>query len=209
MRKWFYANIKAWAILFVLNILGNKVYAQETISPAIGFQETCNERIITGEIELAELELIPEFWSAYLRHYAEYSLDQKKLEEIFNVLNINKYRHIHIIAVIGTWCGDTKEQFPVLQKILDSLQHSNIHIIYIGADRDKLAGETDISYLNIEFLPTFIFYDSSCDYIDDISRYDVLGTFFFNKYLREIGRIVETPEGTMEEHILKILNKKQ
>jgi hypothetical protein len=49
-----------------------------------------------------------------------------------------------------------------------------------------LAGETDISSLGIIFVPTFIFYEKN----------------------QEIGRIVEIPEETMEEHIYKIVSNK-
>jgi hypothetical protein len=123
-------------------------------------------------------------------------------------------RCIYIIAVIGTWCGDTKEQFPVFQKILDRLQdiqkkldrleYSCIDISYLGVNRDKLAGETDISYLDVEFVPTFIFYD----YDELIELTEGYSSVIHNSY-RQLGRIVETPEGTMEEHILKILSKKE
>jgi len=154
---------------------------------------SCSEdkNMIIGVITLDSLEQNTAFWSEYLANYAAYSIDEKKVEEISNVLNNNNSRRIYIIAVIGTWCGDTKEQFPVLEKILDRLQHNDIshnsiRIIYVGVDRDKLAGKTDISSWNIEFVPTFIFYENS----------------------QELGRIIETPEGTMEEHILKILSKK-
>ena len=147
--------------------------------------ETCTEdkNMIIGKTNLEQLTQNVEFWSEYLAHYASYSLDEKKLDEISNIL---VDRNIRIFSVIGTWCGDTKEQFPVFQKILDHLQLKNITIEYIGVNRDKLAGETDISALNILFVPTFIFYEN----------------------FQEFGRIIETPEETMEEDILRIITKK-
>ena len=143
---------------------------------------TEDKNMIIGETTLSQIEGNTEFWSEYLTNYASYTVDGKKLDEISNVLGNRK---INIIAVIGTWCGDTKEQFPVLQKIFNNLNNSNISIRYIGVNRDKLAGETDVSSLEILFIPTFIFYENA----------------------QELGRIVETPEGTMEEHIIKIVNK--
>ncbi|MDR0604031.1 MAG: thioredoxin family protein [Bacteroidales bacterium] len=146
---------------------------------------TCTEdtNMITGKTNLEQLSQNVEFWSEYLIHYASYNLDKEKVENISTRLD---NRIIHIVAVLGTWCGDTKEQLPVLQKILDNLSDNNISIEYIGVNRDKLAGETDISSLGIIFVPTFIFYEDN----------------------KELGRIVEIPEGTMEEHIYEVINNK-
>ena len=145
---------------------------------------TCSEdkNMIIGETTLEQLEQNPEFWIEYLKYYTSYTVDMVKLDEISSILTNRK---INITAVIGTWCGDTKEQFPIMQKILDKLKNSDITIKYLGVNRDKLA-DKDISNLEIEFVPTFIFYENS----------------------RELGRIVETPETSMEDHIIKILNSK-
>jgi thiol-disulfide isomerase/thioredoxin len=144
---------------------------------------TEDKNMITGKTTLEQLSQNVAFWSEYLTNYASCVVDKGKVEEISVIL---KDRTINIVAVLGTWCGDTKEQFPVLRKILDDLQDSNISIEYIGVDRDKLAGETDISSLGIMFVPTFIFYEGS----------------------QELGRIIEIPEGTMEENMYKIISNK-
>ena len=140
-----------------------------------------NKNMVVGKTTLYELSQNTEFWNEYLSHYASFSTDKEKLDEIYSILNNDT---ICIVAVIGTWCDDTKEQFPIFQKIFDHLKLDHINIEYIGVNRDKLAGETDISSLGIILVPTFIFY------YDD----------------RERGRIVEMPEETMEEHILKIIS---
>ena len=156
------------------------------------------ENMVIGETTLKKLSQNTEFWTEYRKNYDNYSLDEKKIEEISNLLNNNRFentsiiRPIHITAIIGTWCGDTKEQFPIFQKILDHLQFKNISIEYIGVNRDKMAEGTSVSLLGIEFVPTFIFYRIE----------NIRGNH------QEIGRIVETPEGTMEEHILRILTQK-
>jgi len=155
--------------------------------------DSCTEEknMIIGKTTLDELKQNTEFWSEYLANYASYSADEKIIDEIDAVLK-DKYLGLYVVAVIGTWCGDTKEQFPVFQKIIDNLQFNNINIEYIGVNRDKLAGEENISYLDIEFVPTFIFYELE----------NVLENY------QKIGRIVETPEDTMEKHILRIISKK-
>jgi thiol-disulfide isomerase/thioredoxin len=146
---------------------------------------TCAEdmNMIIGKTTLEQLSQHTEFWSEYLIHYAACDVDKEMEEKISLQL---EGRMIHIVVVLGTWCGDTKEQLPVLQKVLDNLPNSNISIEYIGVNRDKLAGDVDISSLGIVFVPTFIFYENK----------------------QELGRIVEIPEGTMEEHIYKMINSK-
>jgi thiol-disulfide isomerase/thioredoxin len=145
----------------------------------------CTEdtNMITGKTTLEELRQNEEFWGEYVNHYTSCTIDKEKIGEISDLL---KDRAIHIIVVLGTWCGDSKEQIPVLRKVLDNLQNVDVSIEYIGVNRDKLAGETDISSLGIIFVPTFIFYEKNT----------------------ELGRIVEIPEGTMEEHIYKIVSNK-
>ena len=193
-------NVATTALLilfFTVALFGNKAYAQDT----------CSEKIIIGETNLEALQQIPEFWTEYRKNYDSYSIDEKKIEEITKILNNYKSRDVYIIAVVGTWCGDTKEQLPVFQKIFDRLKHRKIRIAYIGVDRNKLAGEIDISHLNIEFVPTFIFYDNIVG--DTItSRNGVLELSFIYEHFHEFDRIVETPEGRMEEHLLEILRIK-
>jgi thiol-disulfide isomerase/thioredoxin len=170
--------------ILLISILLVSIYGVGKAQTTPNDNASCTEdkNMIIGKTTLDQLSQNTEFWAKYLTYYASYSMDKKKLDEISNLL---RNRNIHIIAVIGTWCGDTKEQFPVLQKILDHLQLNNISIEYIGVNRDKLAGETDISLFGIIFVPTFIFYEDN----------------------QELGRIVETPEETMENHILKIISK--
>jgi len=171
-------------ILLAMNMLENRTSAQGTVTSAFGFKETCSEKIVTGKTDLEQLEQVPEFWVEYLSHYADYVIDGEKLVEIAQELN---GKTIKIIAVIGTWCGDTREQMPVLQKILDNLQEDKPAIDYIGVNRDKLADGLDISSLNICFVPVFIFYEND----------------------RELGRIVEMPSSTMESDIIEILRKEK
>ena len=79
------------------------------------------------------------------------------------------------------------EREIISQKIIDNLHGDKPAIDYIGVNRDKLADGLDISHLNIDFIPTFIFYENG----------------------REIGRIVETPASTMENDMLLMLKKEK
>jgi thiol-disulfide isomerase/thioredoxin len=88
---------------------------------------------------------------------------------------------------MGSWCGDSQEQVPKFYKIISLLNFDENKIQLIAVDRKKHAREYDalVQSLNIELIPTFIFYKNG----------------------KEIGRIIETPKETLEADILEILNQ--
>ncbi len=142
---------------------------------------TEDKNMIIGKTTLTELEQNQEFWSEYLMHYGQYEVEHNIIEQILQIL---PERNITVTVVLGTWCGDSKEQFPVFEKVIDLLPPEIIPINIIGVNRDKSAGDFDISSLKIEFVPTFIFYENG----------------------QELGRIIEIPSDSMEKDILHILS---
>ena len=91
---------------------------------------------------------------------------------------------ISVDIFLGTWCSDSKREVPAFFKIIDSAGIADKMDIKIWAvDRKKTLKNGLAKKCNIEYVPTFIFYKS------DI----------------EIGRIIEIPEGLLEEDILDII----
>jgi hypothetical protein len=122
------------------------------------------------------------YYAEMEEHYTDYEVDTKLVKAIDN-LPVDA-AELSIDVYFGAWCGDSKEQLPHFLKIMEqSLLLQKTEVVYIGCDREKKAGELDISEVNIEFVPTFIFL------LDG----------------KEIGRIVEVPQGTSEQSILNIL----
>ncbi len=94
---------------------------------------------------------------------------------------------LRCVIVLGTWCGDSKEQVPRFFKILDQAGAVFDNLEIFCVDRQKEAPGLDIKAIyNIEKVPTFIFYR------DDI----------------EIGRIIETPKVSLENDMLEIFSVK-
>ena len=94
---------------------------------------------------------------------------------------------LRCVIVLGTWCGDSKEQVPRFFKIIDqaSVKFDKLEIYCV--DRQKEAPGMDIkTTYNIEKVPTFIFYRDET----------------------EIGRIIETPKTTLEKDMLEIISVK-
>lgn len=126
-----------------------------------------------------------EFGISYVTEFANYLPDTLSTHQISNFLSAEN-GEIKITLVLGTWCGDSKEQVPRFYKINSLLTTKFNEIEIIGVDRLKKAGILDISGLKIEKVPTFIFYRNGI----------------------EIGRIVETPQNSIEKDILLIISPK-
>ena len=91
------------------------------------------------------------------------------------------------VIVLGTWCGDSKEQVPRFFKILDQTGavFDNLEIFCVDRQKEAPGLEIKTTY-NIEKVPTFIFFRD--------------GT--------EIGRIIETPKVSLENDMLEIFSVK-
>ena len=101
---------------------------------------------------------------------------------------LSAYGHDYeIVIVMGSWCGDSKEQVPRFYKIMDSFDFPESNIRLLCVDKKKTAQnyEEEISDYNISFVPTFIFFRDG----------------------KELGRIIETPVESLEKDWLKIIEK--
>ena len=121
------------------------------------------------------------FDSCFKSEYPAYKTDEATMLQLSKSL-----KGVKITIVLGTWCGDSKEWVPRFLKILDELHYKNKNLTLIAVDRTKSATGTNVNELKIDRVPTFIFFKKN----------------------HELGRIIETPEGILEKHILKIVSGK-
>lgn len=112
--------------------------------------------------------------------YTNYQPDYDVLDKLEGKLD-----DISITIVMGTWCSDSREQIPSFYKVLDELNYSSEKITLICVDRKKKGLSDEADNLNIELVPTIIFYRNG----------------------NEIGRIIETPQESLEKDMLEILSK--
>jgi hypothetical protein len=110
----------------------------------------------------------------------KYNPDMKVIQEI-----LPKIKDLSITIILGTWCSDSKEQVPRFFKIIDSFEQTGPPITIICVDKDKKGGTVSLDGMNLEKVPTFIFYRDK----------------------KETGRIIETPSGTLEQDMLAILSR--
>jgi ribosome-binding factor A len=92
---------------------------------------------------------------------------------------------LKIVVVMGVWCSDSKIHVPHFFRILDYWHVKPKTEVYF-VDRSKTTKAKGFKKLNIEYIPTFI---------------------FFNKNNKEIGRIVEQPYKTLEKDMVEILKQ--
>lgn len=114
----------------------------------------------------------------YESEYANYEPRTTALDSIKEKIN-----EFSLKIVLGTWCSDSRREVPRFLKILDEVNYDNTKLKIIFVDRKKEAEDTEVTELDIRFVPTIIVYKNE----------------------KEIGRIIETPQVNLETDLLKIL----
>jgi thiol-disulfide isomerase/thioredoxin len=93
---------------------------------------------------------------------------------------------VDILVFFGTWCGDSKREVPRFLKIADEAGITGDRITLYGLDRSKKSDDGMTEKFQIELVPTFI----------------------FRQHGKEIGRITEHPETSLEEDMVHILARR-
>lgn len=141
--------------------------------------EKYNEPMLIGVVDKAQLAS-PDFSYWFEPEYEEYEVDTMELKQIDGLLDDKE-----ITIVMGTWCSDSHREVPRFFKILKYLGVSSEYVKMIAVDRNKKGLNNEVEGLEIELVPTFIFYSDQ----------------------KEIGRIVESPTKTLEVDLANILHE--
>ncbi len=121
----------------------------------------------------------------YAQRKAEYSPDASEVEFMASAIQPDD----HIEVYLGTWCSDSQREVPRLLKIVDVLKEKHaktLPVTFVAIDRSKSKPADLIAGKSIEKVSTFIYYRNG----------------------QEIGRIVEKPQGLLEDDLLAIVAKK-
>jgi thiol-disulfide isomerase/thioredoxin len=163
-------------------LTGLIIFVFSAILPAQEINQTVvdqrsGEQILIGFCDRDALLSAP-FESWFNIGLQNYTPDERTISEL------KKHRKdLKIYVVMGTWCKDTHRQLPHFFKILDEMRYNERNLEMIAVDRNKTAGNLDISHLAITRVPTFIFMKNDL----------------------EIGRVVESPTISLEKDMLLIL----
>ena len=104
---------------------------------------------------------------------------------------------VDIKIVFGTWCGDSRREVPRLWKILEQIGYpvDDIEMMAVGSSRFTVKMGIDQKLL---------------DWSDAVKKYygvERVATIILYRDGKELGRIEETPEGTLEEDLLRITTR--
>jgi thiol-disulfide isomerase/thioredoxin len=143
------------------------------------FDEKASDNILIGNVNREGLKMEP-FHEWFTPGYKHYQVN----DSVLSLIDKNDFRkNIKITLVLGTWCSDSRREVPHFYKILDHLEYNTKKMTVICVDTDKTAKGTNIETLNVTRIPLFIFYRND----------------------KEIGRIIESPQESLEADMLKIL----
>lgn len=117
-----------------------------------------------------------------------HELDTYKVNDSLIYYLGQKLQGISFKVIMGTWCEDTRREVPRFINVLftagfDPTIQENFEAICV--DSEKKAKGIDLDEYKFEKVPTFIIYREG----------------------KEIGRIIETPQTTIEQDLMNILNK--
>ncbi|MUP44284.1 thioredoxin [Gramella sp. BOM4] len=141
-------------------------------------EETDQDDILLGNFEKEDLMEKP-YSKWFEPRYEKFNPDENSMAKIAE--NINDYE---IKLFMGTWCADSKREVPKFLKMLDMADFNHENLEMVAVDYDKSTENGIEKELNIEYVPTIIFYKDG----------------------KEVNRFVEYPQSeTLEEDIAKIV----
>ncbi len=141
------------------------------------FDEKSGKECLIGECDrTAFYDTLFVTW--FDEEYDNYVIDTETLEDIKrDIFNLD------MTIVMATWCSDSRREVPRFFKIMDYLSYPSEKIKIIAVNREKKGVENETNNLNIKFVPTFIFYKDG----------------------KEVGRIIETPNESLEKDLYNIV----
>ncbi len=159
----------------------------------MGLRQATHEKyglVLFGKVTRDDVEREIEGWGG--TEYDTYTPDSAALEALRERLEGTE-----ITCVFGTWCGDSKREVPRLWKILDEAEYpaSDLTLYAVGSSR---------------FTKEMKIPQELLDWSRDVKAWhDVTAvpTIIVTRRGRELGRIIEQPETTLEADLLKMLDR--
>lgn len=167
---------KMYAFICLLIFLSMKNGFTQVLNQSL-VDPTRNREILIDYVNKEGLQT-GEFESHYMDEYSNYSADNDAINKLKESL-----AEYDILIVLASWCIDSKEQVPRFLRILDLAAYPEEKLLMLAVDSNKKARDVETDFLDIERVPTFILYKEGI----------------------EKGRIVETPEKSLELDLLRII----
>jgi thiol-disulfide isomerase/thioredoxin len=153
-------------------IAQNKAYTESKDTEGDGL-------IYNGRLSFNDLDKEASFtWLKTGRE--EYRPDAKAVDYLR--MYVNAYK---IVVFLGTWCDDSHDLIPKLEKVLSLLNYPQSQLVMYGVDRAKTTNGGEQKTYAVKFVPTIILYQGD----------------------REIGRITESVNKSIEADLAAIIKK--
>jgi thioredoxin 1 len=130
--------------------------------------------VLLGRVRPESILSISDEWRANRDAYEPFDSDVRRIASL--------QVHATLDVYFGSWCSDSRREVPRLLKVLDRASPRHLRVRLFGLDRTKKEPVRLAKRGAIERVPTFILLAGG----------------------REVGRIVETPQASLE-HDLAVL----
>jgi len=162
--------------LLTLFILSGTILFSQT--PQLSKDEKTGNPMLIGLSLRSDYENREHFKEWFNEGVVNYEIDEEALSMMSEVES-----DITLECFMGTWCSDSRREVPRIYKILDHFTFDEKKLVIVSVDRKMVSPGGEQKGKDIHHVPTLIFYKEG----------------------KEIGRIIESPVGTLEEDFVDIL----
>jgi thiol-disulfide isomerase/thioredoxin len=166
------------SLILIMSIKAMPQSATYSISTDTTKEENKYSLIFNGSISFSDLDKESTFM--WLKNGGEYKPQEKETRYLRE--NLKNYS---MVVFMGTWCDDSHELIPKLEKLLQIINYPQSHITMYGVDREKKTKNGENKTYNITLVPTIILFRDS----------------------QEIGRITESVQKSIEADLAAIIEK--
>lgn len=145
------------------------------------FNKNSNSKMILNGITTQAILTGNKNFSWFDEEYNNYVPNQLIINQLKPLKN-----KLNVLIIAGAWCSDTQRELPRFFKIINEIGVPNNHIEMIMVDENKKTPAFNISVIQVSNIPTFIFFKDG----------------------KELGRIIEKPQTTLEDDLAKLLQIK-
>lgn len=136
-----------------------------------------SDQILEGSVH-KDILLDPLNFPWYKYEYGNYKVDSAILMPLKSEKD-----SLQFMVFGGTWCSDTQRELPRFIKICDFLGVKEDQMLLLMLDQQKKSAYFNVKVMQITSVPTFIILRNG----------------------KEIGRVVETPQESLEKHLRQII----